>query len=393
MGSKQQFEGVRARATTLFVDFRWNGERYREALDLAPNAPNMRAAARIRDEIVSAIDIGKFTWEDFARHFPNSRHLPKAGGAALPTFSEVADTWLTLTAPDVAATTLKEYRNALNRYWRPVFGDRAIKEIEYEELALYVAALPVKSAKTFNNIMTPARGTFAYAFKTKKVPHDIMIEIDSRRGQKAPPDPLDLEEVELVLDHIQRKYDPQWHNYFETAFFSGLRPSEQIALRWPKVDFRRQQARIDSARVRALDKDTKTHDLRDIDLQSRALAAITRQKEHSFLSGGHVFLNPVTGEPFTDTAAPVQIVWRPTLKALGIRDRDARQTRHTFATLCLMAGMNPAYVSRQMGHRNAKMFFEVYSKWIDGAANEREKSKMDVMLAARLAPGDAAMAG
>jgi integrase len=48
-----------------------------------------------------------------------------------------------------------------------------------------------------------------------------------------------------------------------------------------------------------------------------------------------------------------------------------------------MAGMNPAYVSRQMGHKNAKMFFEVYAKWIDGAANEREKSKMDDMLAAR----------
>ncbi|MGV8294653.1 site-specific integrase, partial [Pseudomonas aeruginosa] len=73
-----------------------------------------------------------------------------------------------------------------------------------------------------------------------------------------------------------------------------------------------------------------------------ALAALTRQKEHSFLPGGHVFLNPETGSPFTDTADAVRAVWRPTLKALGIRDRDARQTRHTFATLCLMAGMNPA---------------------------------------------------
>jgi integrase len=241
--------------------------------------------------------------------------------------------------------------------------------------------------------MTPARGTFAYAFKTKKVPHDLMLEIDSRRGQRTPPDPLELDEVELVLDHIERKYHPQWRNYFETAFFSGLRPSEQIALQWPKVDFRRQQARIDAARVRALDKDTKTHSVRDIDLQTRALNAIKRQKDHSFLAGGHVFLNPVTGERFTDTAAPMDVVWRPTLKALGIRHRDARQTRHTFATMCLMAGMNPAYVSRQMGPKNAKMFFEVYSKWIDGAANEREKSKMDDMLAARLGRTTGAMAG
>ncbi len=106
-----------------------------------------------------------------------------------------------------------------------------------------------------------------------------------------------------------------------------------------------------------------------------------------------MFLNPATGERFTDTAAAMDVVWRPTLKAIGIRHRDARQTRHTFATMCLMAGMNPAYVSRQMGHKNARMFFEVYSKWIDGAGNEREKSKMDDMLAARMGRPAVAVAG
>ncbi|CUJ68013.1 site-specific integrase [Achromobacter sp. 2789STDY5608628] len=380
MGSKQQFQGIYPREASIRIGFQWNGKRYRERVDLRPTAPNMRAAARMRDEILSAIDINKFEWEDFARYFPDSPSLPTGGGAsALPTFREVGNTWLKLMVPEVAATTHQEYTNTMDRYWFPLFADRPIAELEYEELALFVASLPDMAAKTFNNIMTPLRGVFAYALKTKKVAFCITHDIDSRKGQQPPPDPLDIEEVELVLDHIQRKYHPQWHNYFEAAFFSGLRPSEEIALQWPKVDFRRQQARIDRARVRRIDKPTKTYEVRDIDLQTRALAALTRQKEHSFLAGGHVFLNPETGLPFPDTADAVRAVWRPTLKALGIRDRDARQTRHTFATLCLMAGMNPAYVSRQMGHKNAKMFFEIYSKWIDGAANDREKAKMDAL--------------
>jgi integrase len=41
----------------------------------------------------------------------------------------------------------------------------------------------------------------------------------------------------------------------------------------------------------------------------------------------------------------------------------------------LHAGMNPGYLPRQMGHTNAKMFFEVYSKWIDGAANQLERGQ------------------
>jgi len=32
----------------------------------------------------------------------------------------------------------------------------------------------------------------------------------------------------------------------------------------------------------------------------------------------------------------------------------------------------PAYIARQMGHKNAQMLFKVYAKWIDGADQGRE---------------------
>ena len=57
--------------------------------------------------------------------------------------------------------------------------------------------------------------------------------------------------------------------------------------------------------------------------------------------------------------------------------RDAYQTRHTYATLALMAGVNPAYIARQLGHANMAMLFKHYSKWIDGADAGREKSKLN----------------
>ena len=165
-----------------------------------------------------------------------------------------------------------------------------------------------------------------------------------------------------------------------------MRPSEQIALQWPRVDLSREQIRIDRALVRRHNKATKTYKSRDVDLQGPALEAIRRQRQLTFEPGCHVFLNPETGKPFVDTADAVQKVWRPTLAALGIRDRDARQTRHTYATLGLHAGMNPGYLSRQMGHKNAQMFFRVYSKWIDGESNQREKAKMAALYAEHLPP-------
>ena len=47
--------------------------------------------------------------------------------------------------------------------------------------------------------------------------------------------------------------------------------------------------------------------------------------------------------------------------------------------MCLHAQMNPAYVSRQMGHVDPQMFFRVYSKWMDGEASDREKAKLDAL--------------
>lgn len=141
----------------------------------------------------------------------------------------------------MASTTLSQYIDALKRYFYPVFEDRPIAGIEYEKFAVYMAGLPLDTAKTFNNIMTPAGGVFAFAMKTGKVARDITCDIESRRGQKPLPDPLDIREVDVVLTHIGKKYGQQWLNYFESALFSGCRPSEIIALTWDNVDFRRER--------------------------------------------------------------------------------------------------------------------------------------------------------
>jgi integrase len=66
------------------------------------------------------------------------------------------------------------------------------------------------------------------------------------------------------------------------------------------------------------------------------------------------------------------------LRRCKMRYRVPYQTRHTYATLALhLAGARPGYVARQLGHANTGMLFKVYSKWIDGADNQRERAKLD----------------
>ena len=91
----------------------------------------------------------------------------------------------------------------------------------------------------------------------------------------------------------------------------------------------------------------------------------------------HVFIHPVSRIEFADTQPPSD-AWKRISKLAGIRARDARQTRHTYATLMLLAGAKPAFVSRQMGHKNSQMFFKIYSKWLDSEDDWREVAKLNV---------------
>lgn len=78
-----------------------------------------------------------------------------------------------------------------------------------------------------------------------------------------------------------------------------------------------------------------------------------------------------------DTGCQRDNYWTPILKRLRIRRRRVYQTRHPFATTALMAGVNPSYISRQLGHKSPETVFKVYAKWIDGADRGREKAKLE----------------
>jgi integrase len=158
-----------------------------------------------------------------------------------------------------------------------------------------------------------------------------------------------------------------------------MRTSELIALRWGDIDFVSKTARVSRAKVRQQEKGTKTSTVRDIELSSRAIAALTRQKAHTFLRNEEVFLHPFTGGTIVDDRPP-RLFWEAALKAVGLRHRAAYQTRHTCITMWLMAGANPMWVARQAGHSTPQMTFNRYARWIARADAGLEMAKVEAKL-------------
>ena len=67
--------------------------------------------------------------------------------------------------------------------------------------------------------------------------------------------------------------------------------------------------------------------------------------------------------------------FKSALKALNIRERRQYDTRHTYATMCLMSGMNPAFIASQLGH-SVEMLLSTYAKWISSSSDWRELEKL-----------------
>jgi integrase len=195
------------------------------------------------------------------------------------------------------------------------------------------------------------------------------------------PDRFTLDEVEHLLGKLAAG---RARDFYEFAFFSGLRPSELIALTWSKVDLRASTEIVDAALTRGQVKGTKTAMAREVELTARARAALERQRKATQLAGGRVFVGE-GGEDFTTTDEPLRAWWKPAMRLSGMRSRDARQTRHPFATICLMKGITPAWAVRQMGH-SVEMFYRVYSRWIDRADKGAERRKLDSYISGK--PGD-----
>jgi integrase len=67
--------------------------------------------------------------------------------------------------------------------------------------------------------------------------------------------------------------------------------------------------------------------------------------------------------------------WRRALRAAGVRYRYPYQMRHTYASMMLSAGENPAWIARQMGHADWGMIRRTYARWMpDVEPNAGEKA-------------------
>lgn len=379
---------VEVRDSSLRITFTLNRKRYRETLylepgkPLPPTTPNIRHAERVATQVARAIETGTFKLADF---FP---HSPRAEQTQPGTVGDFLDTWFA--QAELKASTLKTYRRMKDNFWKPEIGHLPLTTLRHSDITRALKRGGWASGKTRNNYLSMLSSALDLAVHDEIIGKNPCASIEAAAWQKKGVDPFKPAEVDAILSHIQTHYPAQVHNLVEFWFYTGLRTSEIIALDWPHVDLRGKEILIEQGFViDQLEDSTKTSAGRTVLLNTRANAALVRQKAHTYLTGGTVFLDPGTGRPWAYEQNFRKQYWIPTLKALGIRYRRPYYCRSTYATLCLMAGANPAFVAAQLGH-GMEVFFRDYADWIRGDQDRLEMAKIEAqmgLIAPELSPG------
>lgn len=367
----------------------FRGEECKEPLaGLAATPANVRYASNLRGEILNAIARRDF---NYASYFPESERAQLLGSApAGELVGKALDDFMAIAR--LAASTRLTYGRVIERYLRPWFGKVRVQDLTTPVIRAKILAVrrdddedtPV-TLKTARNILAPLGSTLELAVGDGRLADNPMDRLKLERfwpedfvKSDFEADPFAWAEMEALFAACLDGPAGEEADYFRNAFGTGMRPSEQIELRWPCVDLVQHRFSVEVARVTSKAdpavsslklgstvKRPKTRaSRRFIDFTLGAWEGLQRQQARTRLSGGHVWRDARYGAPWRSEEA-VRKRFETLCKRAGVRYRNSYQTRHTFASALLAAGFDPRWVITQMGHTTTAMLESRYGKWID----------------------------
>lgn len=377
--------GIRSRYDKLVVDFRYMNKRCRETTNLIDTPANRKKLEKVIEQMEAEITLGIFS---YAKYFPKSEKCDEMMAlndrkeciqSDTPSFKQFATLWFSEKEIEWRDTYKRKIQEILDMYLLPSFGTKPIHLIKKTDVLAFRSSLAKVtygkankhlSAARINSIMVPLGMILKEAAKRYKFdsPYD---DIKSLKEPKTDIQPFTLEEVWKFINGVRADY----HNYYLVRFFTGMRTSEIDGLIWENIDFDRREIVIKQALVKGKIVPPKTQEsYRAIQMSPWVYDALLEQQAITYERSDYVFCAH-TGEPL-DYNNVNKRVWHPTLKILGLKKRNAYQSRHTAATLWLAAGESPEWIASQMGHATTKMLFNTYSRYVpnmtrrDGSAFE-----------------------
>ncbi|WP_249401650.1 site-specific integrase [Streptomyces sp. YIM 121038] len=276
----------------------------------------------------------------------------------------------------ITERTKEDYREILDLYVIPFWGDWKISAIRWEDVddwLTYLEGLPGRKTKTLSagrivKIYRVAGMVAKRAVQTGK------ITASPFKDHELPRTGDDGEHVYLTHEEVERlacaaaKQNPMFGTLIRLKSYTGPRWGEISAIKAGRLNPLKRTVRIVEAFTklkggRTILKDTKNHERRTLPVPAFLFGEL---KELAKSKGRDEFL--FTGEDGALTYAEWRPIWRQAVKDAGLQGRGLtpHKLRHTAASLAIQAGANPKAVQKMLGHKSAALTFDLYAHlWDD----------------------------
>jgi integrase len=305
------------------------------------------------------------------------------------TVQEFGEEWLERKKTVVSAGKVAEYRETLaflcaldispqqKKQKALRFGGIQLRDLRAQHVDWLVNTLSeregIKGEKISNSrlndlLLKVVRPLLDLAYERDYLGKNPHSWIQKRRVES--PDDIDPFSFDEMLAFLAVLPDPKWVRFYTVAFGTGLRTSEQFALQWQHVNFAENVLHIRQGYVKGRTTILKTAvSRRDIDLLPHVAQVL--QEHHEVVRQYHTDKELAIQYVFTNSDGGVlhrdnlrNRIWNPTVARARLRPRNPYQTRHTFASLMLYEGEDPAWVARMLGHTDLRMVYERYAKYV-----------------------------
>lgn len=374
--------GVELIGQSIRIRFTWNKRRCCETLPLPQTPKGIAAAANLRAQVKGLDKLGALTAEKYGELFPATRNVT-VNDKIMPIFFDYAQDWLN--SLQIVDGTRRNYRSALQVYWVPHLAALPIDTITSVRLRKIMNETEWTSPVRRKGVVGLLVSIFNQAVADELIIRNPALSIPGAKVPKRPVDPFTKQEADLIiakLYEMTKGLTTIYAAFFEFCFYTGMRPGEVMALRWGELDMRERSANVCRIQIRGkIVERTKTKTVRKVLLNDRALHALEKARPLTEARSDYVFAPDGTGEKselYIRSANGQKRYWLSALRKLGIRRRRMYDARHTYATMCLMAGMNPAFIAAQLGH-SVQVLLSTYAKWISSPNDWSELDKLKAL--------------
>lgn len=277
-------------------------------------------------------------------------------------FEEYSWEWYVVYKKDNISTKYKATLEARIKRLCRFFGKMNIEDITVETVQRFLSSVSSLTKETvgyYRNALSQILDSAVedgYVDKNPTKSKRLKINGTEANGNKA----LSAAVCQQLISCIPN-LQPNESMCIGLMLYAGLRREEMLGIQWEDIDFKRHSLYINRAVIFGNDgkpevKTTKNKSSKRVVPISDDLANILfpNKKEKGFV------ITNLNGDLFIDRQ--YKTFWSNLKKHVGIPDLDARELRHTYATINAAAGVDMKTIGGCMGHSKIATTAEIYTQ-------------------------------